>query len=250
MAIITAGRFDLGASIAGAGYAIEADAGCVELVPDPLGQRTVCRLTQRSDSADYGGHPRAEIRLPAWAPQAEVWLDWETLLLRRDFYPDQHPHTIVFQIHGTPDVGDAGEGFPPLAFIARGHQMRIKGAYDATASSSAATRTELEFGVLPCTYDEWVKWTVQAKFDWTSAGKLNVWCNDRQVVKYTGPLGYNDAAGCYAKIGTYCSGGVDSRLGARTIYTTGFVIGDAASSYAEVTAGRASLGWGNVARQL
>lgn len=242
MAILTAGRIDLGAPLST--YTIEADANRVVVDRDPISlSRTVIKFDQRSDSADYGGHPRSEVRLPAWSPQAEVWLYWQTLLRSEDFRPDDRPHTLIFQVHQTPDGADAAEGEPPLSFLVRGKQLTIKGAYDATATSTSGTPTTMTFGRLPIPFDEWVSFVVRAKFDWTASGLAQIWMNGKQVVNYTGPLAYNDALGCYAKMGVYCSGGVTSRLASRVAYGTGFTVGDSSSSYSEVTGGLSASGW-------
>jgi Polysaccharide lyase len=50
---------------------------------------------------------------------------------------------------------------------------------------------------------QWHDFVVQAKWSFKDDGFINVWWNDKQIVQYRGPVGYNEDVGPYFKFGLY-----------------------------------------------
>ena len=49
----------------------------------------------------------------------------------------------------------------------------------------------------------WNDFVVQARWDYTEKGLINVWWNAKAIVQYRGPVGYNDDLGQYFQFGIY-----------------------------------------------
>jgi hypothetical protein len=127
------------------------------------------------------------------------------LLLPRDF-PIEDNRLILFQWHGADKkyLGEAARS-PVLAFRYQGgifsltmrHSAeRIVHDPDAVRSENLLKTPDFPLGV-------WNDFVIQARWSFTSDGYVNVWWNGKQVVRYRGPVGYNDVVGPYVQFGLY-----------------------------------------------
>ena len=127
------------------------------------------------------------------------------LLLPRDF-PIEDNRLVLFQWHGADKkyLGEAARS-PTLAFrfsegvfslTMRHSPLRIVHDPDAVPAERLLKSAAFPLGI-------WNDFVIEAKWSFTADGYVNVWWNGKQVVRYRGPVGYNDEVGPYVQFGIY-----------------------------------------------
>ncbi len=128
-----------------------------------------------------------------------------SVLLPRDF-PIEGNRLVLFQWHGADKkyLGEPGRS-PAMAFryeagiislTMRHSPERIVRDPDAVPSETLLKSRDFQLGA-------WNDFVVEAKWSCTPGGYVNVWWNGRRVVRYRGPVGYNDDVGPYVQFGLY-----------------------------------------------
>lgn len=136
-------------------------------------------------------------------------------ILLPDEYSTDNISEIVVQWHGWPDGYpdfDTGEEYwrnPLLALETDSGKWTLHSKWSAEANqgSEGAVTYDGEKWWQLGTHDlgSWIDWVFHFKWNYTSAGKMDVWKNGTQVVDYDGPNCYNDTKGPYYKMGMYKS---------------------------------------------
>lgn len=87
----------------------------------------------------------------------------------------------------------------------------------------------------PMPKDQWIDLVFNYRFDHTESGFFRVWMNGRQIVDYSGPVGFKHSPGdsvAYVKIGNYAG---DKHPYNRTYYYDEVRWGDASASFDSVS---------------
>lgn len=151
---------------------------------------------------------RAELKDKFYAPiGSEVWYSLSTLL--PEDIPIEDGHCVLTQWHETADneIENKASRSPPLA-----HRFRSGRFYVSLRHSSEKTQTSND-GEEIILYEAddfplgvWHDFVYHVKWSWKEDGFVKGWHNGKQVIDYTGPVGYNDENGIYLKLGMYRNG--------------------------------------------
>lgn len=265
MAILFNGRFDnahrsqgLGGANFGAYAKIDRDpvtvvspvaageAGSYEFVENFRGYSRVAKITTPVDST-----ARCELRPYVEDPTGPGpvygtrWYWWSTLIPDDwTFTPARGVDTdtdlvgnqrvIIGQIHETSDGGDAVH-FPPVQLYLQNRHYTLCLTADANATTTARVPNLKVLGRWPVRTNRWEEWVIHTKLAADTTGFLHFYRNRRLLYSLTGAVTtYNDTAGLFMKAGCYWFGDNYSPR-TRVLYSRGIVIGDANSSYAEVS---------------
>ncbi len=123
-------------------------------------------------------------------------------------WPDEDIRCIIAQWHATPDT-DLGEVLrsPPLGIEFRNNRFKVRICHsnirNQESNSASNNKTTLYFSDEFSIKGVWHEFLVNVLWSHSSAGYLNLWINGHQVIRYKGPLGYNDVRGPYFKFGIY-----------------------------------------------
>ncbi|MBM6584340.1 heparin lyase I family protein [Microvirga sp. BT689] len=112
---------------------------------------------------------------------------------------------IIGQAHATEDAGEGGAS-PPFAIeLANGEKMRIvaRSSNADVTSSSNIKYMNLYQDSTDLVRGQWYDMKITVKFDPAGNGMLDVWRDGKQIVDYTGAIGYKDQTGPYWKEGIY-----------------------------------------------
>ncbi len=126
--------------------------------------------------------------------------------------PAQARADKFFQVHNVNDPQDGSLG-PVFALQLDKDIMRVV----ARADANRITKDRVEDRWLyqdshPVQRDHWYKIQIDVKIDPSGNGFLTVARDGRELVKYRGPLGYNDAQPPYAKLGIYRDTSADTQV--------------------------------------
>lgn len=228
--------------------------GEYELVADPAGSgATVAKLTMQAaepgrmelrpfqedfeggTGPDFGVRwyatwlyipPEPEFQLP---PASGVDVDTSEAANNR---------TLIMQLHQTESPEEPS--FPALQLSIDQNGYVIMLTHDETHPSVSRVPNLRVLRNLPLVRGVWEEWVLHIHYAWDSNGAMTMYRNRRPIFSVSGtPTGYNDAVGPFMKFGAYAYS-LASWTQPRTVYTKGMVIGDADSSYLEVT-GHAAL---------
>lgn len=250
MTIVFNGRFSAGADFDDY-YAVDplgtptagGVAGVYEFASDPTGNgNTVAKLTLAP-----GNPGRVELRPyekdiagagPVWG---ERWYAWWTYFA--SFTPPvsqsvdaddsrlSNSRLNLAQSHDTADGGDTTHLPPWILFIDQDGVYKLATTYDTNATTGSRVPNLRVFGRLPLVVGQWDEWVLRMNLAYDATGFAHFYRNRRLQYSITGvPTQYNDTVGPFFKSGLY-SYGAKSYV----IYHDGIVIGDASSSYLEVT---------------
>ena len=135
---------------------------------------------------------------------ATNWYEF-SLFLPADF-PIENNRLVLAQWHGADKkyLGEAARS-PALAFRYSGGRLRITICHspDRIVRRPSSVPLQTLFESDQFALGTWHDFVVQAKWSCQHDGCVNVWWNGRQVVSYSGPVGYNDDFGPYFKFGIY-----------------------------------------------
>lgn len=228
MTITFAGRI---ASNGLTGYGQETgNAAGLTLVADPTGVAgNVLRAYLHKDDALAGGSHRSEVStFSIKATIGQVSWYWFETYVPIDWVNGGERVTI-WQMHDTADGGDPAR-HPPFECIISGNQI----AMESAACTADADDTSIErYGiwVAPLVKGRWQSWVVKADWQYTVAGALTIWLDQRKVFVESGKRTcYNDLVGIFPKFGVYVPNSLDSAIPSRTVYHRGMVTGDNAYS--------------------
>jgi serralysin len=88
--------------------------------------------------------------------------------------------------------------------------------------------------------DQWTDWAFRIVLSYQADARLEAWKNGVKILDYAGPNVYNDALGPFIKVGIYKPAWrepIKSSVTQRTLYIDEVRVGDANSSFAEVSPG-------------
>ena len=148
---------------------------------------------------------RSEVNARDFPPMGSVrWYAFS--LLVPDDFPIEDNRLVLAQWHGADKkyLGEAPRS-PTMAF------RYSNGSLSITVCHSADRIVHEAKGVLSKTLfqtehfprNAWNDYVIEARWSYRSDGFVNIWWNGRQVVRYEGPVGYNDDFGPYFKFGLY-----------------------------------------------
>jgi hypothetical protein len=109
-----------------------------------------------------------------------------------------------FQVHNTNDPGDFGSLGPVLALQLDHERLRIVTRADAAAVTPKRPPDNWRYtDTADIERGRWYAFDILVRYDPAGDGRLVVRRDGAVLVDATGPIGYNDTAGPYAKIGVY-----------------------------------------------
>ena len=109
-----------------------------------------------------------------------------------------------FQVHNTNDPGDFASLGPILALQLDGERLRIVTRADAAPVTPKRPPDEWRYtDSADIERGRWHAFDILVRFDPAGQGRLLVRRDSTVLADLTGPIGYNDKAGPYAKIGVY-----------------------------------------------
>lgn len=210
-----------------------------EIVSSPTraGEHAV-KFTLKKDDPIVASSKRAELRLGTVPANSEQWFGFSV------FFPSNYQKDpsaeIVYQWHEKPDK-HLGETWrtPPLYLKTQKGNLYLQRRWDSnqvTKNNEPEGKETIELG--PYKTGVWTDFVFHIKWSHKSDGLLEVWKDDKRVVRKTGPNTYNDERGPYFKIGIYKfdwkKNSFKSNTTQRVIYFDEVRVGDANSSYKDV----------------
>lgn len=163
----------------------------------------------------------------------EYWMGY-SIYIPSDFsFPSSKNNPgCLGQWHAAYDECDQRPLAQPLSFglnsNTQGFNIRIASKAESCGGSSYTRNLNIYSPALQ--KGQWNDVVLNFKFSYGSSGFMNIWLNDKQIVKDTGPNVHNDAKGPYLKMGIY--GHPDAAM---TVYYDEIKIADGESSYEEVS---------------
>lgn len=113
---------------------------------------------------------------------------------------------LLTQLHQTEDAGDANAS-PPFSIFLDSQSRLVVETRSSTANPLVTSPPGVTHytspGPVPLGTPIALKWEMKIDYNTAGVGYLKVWRDNVLIVDYTGPIGYNDAAGPYWKAGIY-----------------------------------------------
>lgn len=166
--------------------------------------RYAARFESRKGDKHWMGKYRSEVHeYFSKAPYNQsIWYGFSTFI--PEDWPDLDSRTVISQWHATPDRGEIYRS-PPLAIRYTGGQMTVTGIYSAERIQRRNDGDRLILYTHQGAWEKgiWNDWVFQVIWNWQRDGMVKAWLNGEQIVDYHGPIGYNDAAGAWFKMGIY-----------------------------------------------
>ena len=182
----------------------------IQSMPEPLGPgETSLRFELRKGEhySDLFGKTsfRSEVNARDFPPIGSARWYAFSLLIPDDF-PIEDNRLVLAQWHGADKkyLGEARRS-PSMAFrYSKGSLcITIRHGADRIVRNAQAVLSKTLFQANQFPQNAWNDFIIQARWSCKSDGFANIWWNGRQVVRYSGPLGYNDDFGPYFKFGLY-----------------------------------------------
>jgi hypothetical protein len=212
------------------------------VVADPLGLNgNVIRARLAFGDSLAGGSHRSELNIDPirTAVGSAAWY-WWSVYIPADWTVGGNP-TVVWQVHDTPDGGDAARR-PPIECDIEGDEVVIWSSAATSAGNDAQVNRIIWRAPLADHLGVWVDWVVGVTLNYTSSGALSIWRDRRKVFVETGQKNcYNDVAGLYPKFGVYTPDDLSAEIPLRTVYHQGLVVGDSAYATYNAFAAAASI---------
>lgn len=201
----------------------------IELVTDPLGSDTVCRLSLYADDAEIGSGHRSEIRTPLTNDlDTQAWY-WWAIMLSPGWTADAYEFAWS-QFHQTPDPEDEQASPPMVLFASTDERVQSRNAYDTEAVSTPGTVQRRDLFGFRMQFGVWHEFVVRAKWSGQeNGGEFSIWQNRRLRYRETGQANAMNnlaARSIYQKNGIYNYGGVSPAPSLMRAYTKGIVICD------------------------
>jgi len=135
---------------------------------------------------------------------SEKWYGF-SIYVPRD-WPELNNRTVIGQWHATPDLlrGEVWRS-PPLAIRYREGRLRVTARYSKERVQKENDGTRLELYSHPGEFAKgrWHDWVFHVKWAPNEDGFVEAWLDDRRIIDYRGPIGYNDLLGLWFKFGIY-----------------------------------------------
>lgn len=135
---------------------------------------------------------------------SEKWYRF-SIRLPEDF-PIEDNRLILAQWHGADKwwLGEKNRS-PVLAFRYRNGEFNIRLMHSAERIIKDVDNVPFEklFKTKIFPLNEWHDFVIQARWTYKKDGLINIWWNNRQIVNYKGPVGYNDNIGPHFQFGIY-----------------------------------------------
>ena len=148
---------------------------------------------------------RSEVNARDFPPMGSVRWYAFSLLVPEDF-PIEDNRLVLAQWHGA-DKKYLGElpRSPSMSFRYSNSSFSITICHsaDRIVRDPKAVLSKSLFKTEQFPRNAWNDFVIEARWSCQSDGFVNVWWNGRQVVRYSGPVGYNDDFGPYFKFGLY-----------------------------------------------
>ena len=182
----------------------------IRSVPEPRGSGETClrfELRKGEHYSDLFGKTsfRSEVNARDFPPMGSVRWYAFSLLVPEDF-PIEDNRLVLAQWHGADKkyLGELSRS-PSMAFrYANGSlSITICHSADRIVRDAKAVLSKSLFQTEQFPRNTWNDFVIQARWSCQSDGFVNVWWNGLQVVRYSGPVGYNDDFGPYFKFGLY-----------------------------------------------
>lgn len=159
--------------------AFEMEPGNVARIELRPGDKPAAEAARAVERAELAGWPS---RFPK---SVEIEFD---LNVEPSIAKNTAPWLLLGQFHQ--DVG----GSPPLALELAGEEFRVVSRSLVSSYTRQFTDPNFQRG-------KWYWFQIRAVF--SDAGSLDVWRDNKQIVNFRGPLGFNDPKGGYWKAGIY-----------------------------------------------
>lgn len=175
------------------------------------------------------GVERAELSEPEFcAPfRTDLWYRFRVLIPEES--TDQVTRCLIAQWHATPDI-HLGEVLrsPVLGIEIRGKEFLIRKCHSSVKvqfNNKENNKKRLYKSSEFIQKNVWHSFIINLAWSWEDDGYCRVWIDDRLVVDYKGPIGYNDDKGPYFKTGIYR----DTVSGTHILYLDGYERGSTAA---------------------
>jgi hypothetical protein len=148
---------------------------------------------------------RSEVNARDFPPLGSVrWYAFS--LLVPDDFPIEDNRLVLAQWHGA-DRKYLGEvpRSPAMAFRYSNGSLSITICHsaDRIVRDAKAVPSKTLFQADQFPRNAWNDFVIQARWSYKEDGFVNIWWNGRQIVSYSGPVGYNDNFSPYFKFGLY-----------------------------------------------
>jgi hypothetical protein len=128
-----------------------------------------------------------------------------SVLFSKDF-PIEYNRFVFAQWHGADKwwLGEPSRD-PVLSFRFINSQFSIKLVHSAEriVKNPDSVWSDKIFKTKTFDLGKWNDFVIEAKWSYEDDGFLNIWWNNKQIVKYNGPVGYNDDTGPHFQFGIY-----------------------------------------------
>ena len=177
----------------------------VKLVTDIVRKgKYAARFEVRQGDKIYNGSFRAEIKDKFNAPIGkDLWYGFSTYIPAS--FPTHDNRCVIAQWNGEPDteVEENADRSPPLAirFIKGALRITLRHHSDKIMKENGKEIILYEQKDFP--RDKWNDFVLNINFTHSNKGFVKAWLNAKQIVNYSGPVGYNDDKGPYFKMGLY-----------------------------------------------
>ena len=134
----------------------------------------------------------------------------------------------LLQFHHRPDIklGEKYGGGPPLALRTKNGKWLVNVKTKSKKVCNNCSKQVLTKYIGDYKRNTWTEFVINVKFTHLKSGFLKVWKDDKLVINYSGPIGYNDERGPFLKMGLYKGlwKTVKSNIKTRTPYHDSFRI--------------------------
>jgi len=148
---------------------------------------------------------RAEVDSKDFPPMHSVRWYAIDVFLPADF-PREKNWCVLAQWHGV-DKRQLGEPnrIPVMAFVYDDGRflVRIRHSAERVLKEEEDSARETPYETPSFPLNQWNHFVVQARWSYEADGFVNVWLDGKPIVRYRGPVGYNDNVGPYFRFGLY-----------------------------------------------
>jgi hypothetical protein len=151
--------------------------------------------------SDSAAKERAELSQRAVLdPAADIWVSHALRVEPGGTYPGGF--VVLGQFHNSPDPNELSPS-PLFAYTFDGGVLRVDLRTSTENPLVANPPPIIVYTDAAFPVGRWVRFVAQLRVDPAGSGFVKVWRDGAQIVNYSGPLGYVDAAGPYWKFGIY-----------------------------------------------
>jgi len=173
----------------------------------------------------------------------EYWIGFSIFLADGYHSPVDYEYVVLHQYHGagdqppTCDPAESGRN-PVISIVTKNEDWLSSTIWDsrqcATVKGDYEGGTQKNYGAFST--GQWYDFVINVKWSYGISGFMKIWKDGVSVTDRTGPNCFNDKLGPFLRLGIYSLLDQDQTM---TIYYDELKIGNASSSYAEVSPGGA-----------